>query len=220
MEAIRLTATDALLLVDVQNDFLPGGKLAVPGGDEIIPTLNRYIDLFASQSLPIHATRDWHPANHCSFKTQNGIWPAHCIAGSAGAQFPAALRLPDTADLISKATNPQKDAYSGFDGTDLPDRLKMQGIERLFIGGLATDYCVLNTVKDALSQGFKVLLLQDAIRAVDLRPGDGDRAIEEMARAGARLAQWDEHNIAIKGRSCTAHESPNPSSCPTASTPP
>ena len=176
---------DALIIVDVQNDFLPGGRLAVPSGDEVVAALKQYIAAFQSRGLPIYATRDWHPADHCSFKEQGGIWPPHCIAGSDGAEFPAQLRhAPDTV-VISKATTPGKDAYSGFEGTDLADRLRKQNVRRLFIGGLATDYCVLNTVQDALQQGFTVLLLQDAIRAVNVQPGDGRRAEAEMQRRGA-----------------------------------
>lgn len=185
MSTIRLADQDALVIVDVQNDFLPGGNLAVPGGDEIIPILNRAVALFVRRSLPIYATRDWHPADHCSFSAQGGIWPPHCIAHSRGAEFAAALTLPSSAITVSKATTPEKDAYSGFDGTDLANRLRSQGVERLFIGGLATDYCVLNTVKDALTEGFKVALLIDAIRAVDLNAGDGHAAIREMIRLGA-----------------------------------
>lgn len=189
MNTIELTLEDALLIVDVQHDFLSGGTLAVPDGNEVIPALNRYIALFSEQSLPIFATRDWHPADHCSFKSQGGIWPAHCIAGSAGAQFPSALHLPGNAVIVSKATSAQQDAYSGFEGTDLAAQLRRHGIEQVFIGGLATDYCVLNTAKDALSNGFKVVLLLDAMRAVDLHAGDGQAAIEEMVKCGARPAR-------------------------------
>jgi nicotinamidase/pyrazinamidase len=188
METITLNATDALLLVDVQNDFLPGGKLAVAGGDEVIPVLNRYIALFQGAALPVFATRDWHPADHCSFSARGGIWPAHCIAGSEGAAFPAALQLPACAIVVSKATTPQADAYSGFQETDLAAQLHGLKSERLFIGGLATDYCVLNTVNDALKHGFKAVLLLDAIRAVNLAPDDGKNAIEQMVRCGARIA--------------------------------
>lgn len=184
-DTIQPIPKDALVIVDVQNDFLPEGKLAVRAGDEVVPVLNRYIDLFNRRSLPIYATRDWHPSDHCSFKPQGGIWPPHCIAGSTGARFPAGLNLPYTATIVSKATTPEKDAYSGFEGTDLAAQLKSRGIERLFIGGLATDYCVLNTVIDALSHGFKVMLLLDAIRAVNLQPGDGQAAIDVMTEHGA-----------------------------------
>jgi nicotinamidase/pyrazinamidase len=185
MDTLRPNATDALLIVDVQNDFLPGGTLAVPGGDAVIPVLNSTIALFTRLSLPIFATRDWHPADHCSFRAQGGPWPPHCIAGSSGAAFPAALRLPDSTVVLSKATDPRQDAYSGFEGTALASLLRARGVQRLFVGGLATDYCVLNTVLDGLKQGFRVVLMVDAIRAVELHAGDGYRAIEAMTVAGA-----------------------------------
>ena len=177
---------DALLVVDVQNDFLPGGSLAVSHGDEVVPVLNRYIGIFEAHGLPVYATRDWHPERHCSFHAQGGPWPPHCIAHTRGAEFAATLRLPSAATAISKATSADRDAYSGFEGTDLDPRLRAAGIHRLFIGGLATDYCVLNTVRDARQLGYGVFLLADAIRAVDVEPGDGQRAEAEMARLGAQ----------------------------------
>jgi len=179
-------AGDALLIVDVQNDFLPGGNLPVPRGDEVVPVLNRYIHVFHVKGLPIYATRDWHPPHHCSFQAQGGQWPQHCVAGSAGARFNSELHLPLSAVVISKATTAEADAYSGFQGTDLDGQLCSSGIKRLFIGGLATDYCVLNTVRDALQRGYKVLLLIDAIRAVEVQKGDGMRAVEEMNSLGAK----------------------------------
>jgi nicotinamidase/pyrazinamidase len=179
-------AGDALLIVDVQNDFLPGGNLAVTRGDEVVPVLNRYLQIFAVHRLPIYATRDWHPQQHCSFRAQGGPWPPHCVADTGGAQFAAALQLPSAAVIISKATTVEQDAYSGFQGTDLDGRLRAANIRRLYIGGLATDYCVLNTVRDALGLGYKVLLLGDAIRAVDVQPGDGLRAEAEMTKLGAQ----------------------------------
>ena len=182
----QLQPGDALLIVDVQNDFLPGGSLAVPRGDEVVSVLNRYLRAFETQCLPVYATRDWHPQRHCSFRAQGGPWPPHCMAGTHGAEFAAELRLPTTTMVISKATTPDQDAYSGFQGTDLDQRLHATGIRRLFIGGLATDYCVLNTVRDALRLGYEVSLLADAIRPVDIQPGDGLRAEEEMARLGAQ----------------------------------
>lgn len=177
---------DALLIVDMQNDFLPGGSLAVPRGDEVVPVLNRYLQVFTAQSLPVYATRDWHPERHCSFREQGGPWPPHCVAGTHGAEFVAALRLPPSTVIISKAATPEEDAYSGFQRTDLDLRLRAADIRRLFIGGLATDYCVLNTVRDALRLGYQVFLLVDAIRAVNVHPGDGQRAVEEMIALGAK----------------------------------
>jgi nicotinamidase/pyrazinamidase len=177
---------DALLIVDVQNDFLPGGSLPVTRGDEVVPILNRYLQIFTAQALPVYATRDWHPQLHCSFHEQGGPWPPHCVADTRGAQFAATLQLPSAAVVISKATSVEQDAYSGFEGTNLDSRLRAANITRLFIGGLATDYCVLNTVRDALKLGYEVLLLDDAIRAVDVHPGDGMRAETEMTGLGAQ----------------------------------
>ncbi|HUX90752.1 MAG TPA: isochorismatase family protein [Gallionellaceae bacterium] len=177
---------DALLVTDIQNDFLPGGSLAVQRGDEVVPLLNRYIDLFVARKLPVFATRDWHPEHHCSFREQGGPWPPHCVAGTRGAEFAAALLLPLTAVIISKATTPEQDAYSSFLGTELERKLRDAGVKRLFIGGLTTDYCILNSTRDALRLGYQVFVLADAIRAVDVQPGDGARAVEEMVRQGAQ----------------------------------
>ncbi len=185
-DILSLGPHDALVVVDVQNDFLPGGSLAVPRGDEVVEPLNRYAEAFARAGRPVFATRDWHPADHCSFKAQGGPWPPHCVQGTKGAEFAPALRLPPGTTVISKATRPDKDAYSGFEDTDLDERLKRLGIERLFVGGLATDYCVLNTVKDARRLGYEVYLLTDAIRAVNVNPDDGRRAQEEMLKRGAK----------------------------------
>ena len=138
------------------------------------------------------ATRDWHPADHCSFQAQGGPWPPHCIAGTPGAEFAPGLRLPDGTVVVSKATTPERDAYSGFEGTDLEARLRRLGVKRLFVGGLATDYCVLNTVLDARARDFEVCLLADAIRAVDVHPGDGERAVERMQAADARILHLED----------------------------
>lgn len=184
-EDLTLKKGDALVIVDVQNDFLPGGSLAVQGGEKIIAPLNRYIEAAQAKGLPIFATRDWHPPSHCSFKEQGGIWPPHCVANSEGAQFSSELNSPRSTPVISKGTELEKDAYSGFEGTDLDERLRSAGISRVLIGGLATDYCVLNTVKDAIKQGYDVLLLQDAIEAVNVQPKDGEKAIDEMTSLGA-----------------------------------
>lgn len=177
---------DVLLIVDVQNDFLPGGSLAVKGGDEVVPVLNGYIGAFVAHGLPVYATRDWHPKAHCSFREQGGPWPPHCVADTDGAAFAATLRLPPNTTVISKASSPDEDAYSSFQNTDLDQRLHAAGIRRLFVGGLATDYCVLNTVRDAIGLGFEVMLLTDAMRAVEVQPGDGKQAVAEMVGLGAQ----------------------------------
>ncbi|HTX24023.1 MAG TPA: nicotinamidase [Steroidobacteraceae bacterium] len=182
---------DALIIVDVQNDFLPGGALSVSTGDEIIASLNHCIAAFERRRLPIFATRDWHPPDHCSFRQQGGPWPPHCIAGTEGAQFAARLQLPPDARVVSKATRPEADAYSGFQGTDLAEQLQRLDCRRAFIGGLATDYCVRATALDALAAGFEAVVLTDAVRAVEVRPGDGARALAEMAARGARMLPTD-----------------------------
>lgn len=184
-----LHAGDALLIVDVQRDFLPGGALPVPEGDAVIPVLNRCIKDFVFRGLPVFATRDWHPLHHCSFRSQGGAWPEHCVAGTPGAQIAEGLKLPAGAEVLSKATTPETEAYSGFQGTDLLSRLRASGCGRVFVGGLATDYCVKRTVLDALSNDLAVIALEDAIRAVDVQPGDGARALAEMIAHGAVVAK-------------------------------
>jgi nicotinamidase/pyrazinamidase len=187
VNAYRPRAGDALVLVDVQNDFLPGGALAVPRGNEVIEPLNRGIGEFARHRLPIFATRDWHPGNHCSFRAQGGPWPPHCIAGSRGAEFAGGLQLLPDVRIISKGTRVDADAYSGFQDTDLAQQLRDLGCTRLVIGGLATDYCVRATALDALAAGFEVVVLADATRAVDVRRGDGERALQEIGARGAQV---------------------------------
>lgn len=184
MTAISLQPGDALLVVDMQNDFV-SGSLAVPGAGAIVPTLNRYIAAFVRQALPVFATRDWHPPDHCSFRERGGTWPTHCVAGTEGARFVPDLALPADAIVVSKATAVDREAYSTFSGTDLDRQLRARGIGRIFIGGLATDYCVVETVRDARKLGYAVCVLGDAIRAVNVRPGDGASAEEAMRRAGA-----------------------------------
>ena len=183
--SVHIDPGDALLAVDVHRDFLAGGSLTVPNGDAIVPILNRYIELAQRAKLPIFASRDWHPRNHCSFRQRGGPWPDHCVAGTAGAAFAAELQLPAETTVISKATRPDADSYSAFHDTALASLLRERGVKRLLVGGLATDYCVLNTVRDALNEGFGVLLLTDAIRAVDAGSGDGQRAEAKMREAGA-----------------------------------
>ncbi len=179
---------DALLIVDPQVDFCPGGTLAVPGGDAIFPAVNR-----ASRILPLTvASRDWHPADHCSFQARGGPWPVHCQAGTAGAEFHPALDRSHVAHVFSKGTDPDREAYSAFDGTGLADWLRERRVGRLAVGGLATDYCVRASVLDALREGFRVVVLEDGIGAVDVQPGDGERALAEMRQAGADVRRSDE----------------------------
>jgi nicotinamidase/pyrazinamidase len=186
-----LSANDALLLADVQNDFLPGGTLGISGGDAIIPVLLRYLRLFHLQGLPIYLTRDWHPPDHCSFRGQGGPWPVHCVAGSPGSLPPATFDVPASAVIIYKAIDRDQDAYSAFQDTALNRHLRAMRVRRLFIGGLATDYCVLNTVKDARALGYDVCLLLDGVTAVNLQPEDGRRAEREMISLGAIPVQWE-----------------------------
>lgn len=182
---MRLTDRDALIVVDVQKDFCPGGALAVPDGDKVVPVLNRYIEKFRINKLPVFATRDWHTLRHCSFKESGGIWPAHCVQKTEGAEFHPELRITEDIRIISKASRVNQDAYSGFQGTKLKDLLKRKKVKRIFVGGLATDYCVKNTVLDSLQAGFTTFLLLDAIKGVDVNPGDSEKAIDEMLTTGA-----------------------------------
>jgi nicotinamidase/pyrazinamidase len=184
----RIGKTDAIIVVDVQNDFCPGGALPVPEGDQVIPALNDYIKIFKKANTRIFATRDWHPPNHISFKAQGGPWPPHCIQDTEGAKFHPDLKLPRGTTIISKATDPRKEAYSGFDGTELANTLRKAGVTRVFVGGLATDYCVKNTVLDARELDFKAVLLLDAIRGINTEPDDVARAIAKMASRGAEQA--------------------------------
>ena len=183
---------DALIIVDMQNDFCPGGALAVTEGDQVVTVLNRYIEKFTRAGLPIFATRDWHPQRTSHFNTDGGPWPPHCIQGTEGGKFHARLALGPQVTIVSKGMSPDADSYSGFqavssDGVQLGDLLRARGVERIFVGGLATDYCVKHTVLDGLRQGFKAVLLKDAIRGVNLKPDDSKEAIDEMLRAGAEM---------------------------------
>ena len=182
---------DALLIVDVQNDFLPGGAQAVSRGEEIIPVLNQYIEHFTRDHLPVFASRDWHPEDHCSFHELGGPWPRHCVINHTGAAFPISLHLPAGVVVISKGSDPSHEAYSAFSGTDLEEKLHAAGVRRLYIGGLTTDYCVLHTVRDALQRGFGAFLLRDATRAANLDKDDGTNAEAEMFDLGAVAFELD-----------------------------
>ncbi len=186
-----MAGKDALLIIDVQNDFCPGGALAVVGWDKVVPVLNHCIERFKAAHLPVFATRDWHPEKTSHFKTSGGPWPPHCIQGTKGAEFHPDLKLPDDATVVSAGIGADEDGYSGFEGEDaagvkLADLLRNRGVERIFVGGLATDYCVKFTVLDALKEGFKAVLIEAAMRGVNLQPGDSERAMAEMLRAGAK----------------------------------
>lgn len=183
---MKVKSDDALLIVDLQRDFCPGGALPVAGGDTIVAGVNGVMPKFAHTVL----TRDWHPATHCSFSPAptytDGSWPAHCVEGSPGAMFHPDLHVPAGAWIVSKATDPNREAYSGFQGTDLGRRLSERHICRLFVCGLATDYCVKATAIDGLERGFEVLLIEDLCRAVDVPSGSGAAAIEEMRHEGVQ----------------------------------
>jgi len=176
----------ALIVVDVQNDFCPGGSLAVAHGDKVVEPLNQQIDEFLERGAPVYKSRDWHPPTTKHFEAYGGTWPVHCVQNTKGAEFHPALRDDPRITVVSKGLG-DTDCYSAFDETDLASQLREQGVEEVVVGGLATDYCVKNTVLDALKHGFKVKALKNATRAVDLQPGDGDRAIEEMRAAGAEI---------------------------------
>ena len=184
--SVSIDRLSALIVVDVQNDFCPGGSLAVRDGDQMIFCLNQYIAHFLAAKAPIFATRDWHPRSHVSFKEKGGPWPLHCVQGTKGADFHPRLKLPYGTFVISKGFLLDQDAYSGFQGTDLEARLKEKGIKRTFVGGLATDYCVKETVLHSLKSGFETYLLADAVCGIDVKAGDSEEAVREMVRAGAK----------------------------------
>ncbi len=188
----NISSSDALLITDIQKDFLPGGSLPVEGGNEIIPVLNAYAKRFVDADAHIFASRDWHPPNHVSFKAQGGPWPPHCVQETDGAKFSPDLKLPKNTTVISKATNPEHEAYSVFEGTSFAHELKMCEVKRLFIGGLATDYCVVSTALDACKLGYETVVLMDATLGINADPGDVDRAVETMVKAGVQQATNDD----------------------------
>jgi nicotinamidase/pyrazinamidase len=183
MLSTSLGPRDALIVCDVQNDFLPGGSLAIPGGDAVVPSLNEYIRKALAGRAHVFAARDWHPQHHCSFRERGGPWPAHCVRGTPGAGLAAELRLPKEAVIVSKGSDLDRDAYSAFAGTKLETALRALDVQRVLVGGLATDYCVLETVRDARAKGFAVLLLVDASRG--LYPARSRAARDEMLALGA-----------------------------------
>ncbi len=182
----------ALLIVDVQNDFCPGGALPVARGHEVVEPLNAVAARFAAAGRPVIASRDWHPPRTRHFKEYGGQWPPHCVQGTPGAEFHPNLKLPAGTIIVSKGMAEHEDAYSAFEARDeagrpLADLLRALGVQRLYVGGLATDYCVKASVLDARRHGFEVIVLEDAVRAVELQPGDEERALAEMRAAGARI---------------------------------
>jgi nicotinamidase/pyrazinamidase len=190
----NLDANAALLLVDVQNDFCPGGALPVPDGDQVVPVLNRLIDRFAGEGRPIYASRDWHPPDTRHFKAFGGRWPSHCVADSAGAQFHPGLQLPASTTVISKGEDRNDDGYSAFEGVTHEGRtlaadLRARGIRTLYVGGLATDYCVRASVLDARRAGLDVIVVTDGVAGIE--EGDVARALDEMRAAGAELVTSD-----------------------------
>lgn len=189
---MKLGESDALIIVDVQNDFCPGGSLAVNGGDEVATTMSGLATHFRINGARVFATQDWHPENHSSFKDQGGPWPPHCVQGSGGADFHENLQLPIGTSIVRKGANPEVDAYSGFLDSNLEEQLRRTEIKRLFVGGLATDYCVLNTVMDARGLEFEVFLIEDAIAAVNVEPEDGANAVQKMKDTGAETTTVDD----------------------------
>ena len=189
----------ALLVIDVQNDFCPGGALAVAEGDQVVAPLNKLIEEFLERGEPVFKSRDWHPAQTKHFAAYGGTWPVHCVQNTRGAEF-----HPDLIDdihirTISKGLG-DTDCYSAFDETDLALQLRRLGVEEVWVGGLATDYCVKSTVLDALKEGFEVKAVENAMRAVEVNPGDGERAIAEMKQAGAEIVNSHEREAAAGRR--------------------
>ena len=187
----------AVLVVDVQRDFCPGGALAVPDGDRVVPVLNQVLRAAHARGLTVYATRDWHPPDSRHFLAGGGPWPAHCVASSPGAHFHSDLGLPEGVVVVNKGTTANSDGYSAFEGclengTSLSDDLRRRGITHLVTGGLATDYCIRHSVLDGRQKGWHVTVVTDAIAAVDLTPGDGERALAEMQAAGAELSRSTE----------------------------
>ena len=187
----------ALLIVDVQIDFCPGGALPVAGGDRVVEQLNRAAQLFTAAGLPVLVSRDWHPPASGHFSGYGGLWPPHCVQGTHGADFHPDLYLPPGTLIISKGSDPGSDGYSAFEGRGengetLMEILELLGVEHLYIGGLASDYCIRSTALDAILEGLAVTVLSDAIAGADISPGDSLRALEEMDRAGVEFCAVDD----------------------------
>lgn len=191
MSEVSIGSGDALVVVDLQVDFCPGGALGVPDGDKIVPLVNRLLHVSGWFRV---ATRDWHPSDHISFRDQGGPWPPHCVANSPGSAFHPDLAQNKIELIVSKAES-DKEAYSGFDGTALAETLREKEVRRIFVCGLATDYCVRATALDGRKEGFEVVVLEDAVRAVNIEPGDGERAVDEMKKAGCVFLDSEEISV-------------------------
>jgi nicotinamidase-related amidase len=188
---------DLLIVVDVQNDFLPGGALGVKEGDKVIGPVNRAVKLFLKKNLPVFYSRDWHPIDHCSFQPNGGPWPPHCVQDTKGAAFAAKLIMPANPSIFSKGISAKAEEYSAYHAADGKGRqvhqvMSQLGVKIAFIGGLATDYCVLNTALDLLKDGFKVVVLTDTCRAVNVAPDDGEKALVKMIAEGAKIMKTKE----------------------------
>jgi nicotinamidase/pyrazinamidase len=204
----------ALLVVDVQSDFCPGGALPVPNGDQVVSVLNKYIQLFVNKGWPVFASRDWHPEDSRHFQERGGIWPVHCVQGSQGARFHPQLRLPKECVVVSKGTTPTDDGYSAMQGVTLKgirfkDLLHELGVERLYMGGLATDYCVKQSALEALDAGLRVTVLTDAVQGVEVKAGDTERAMTDMVRAGADLGNFESVGASLAANPSSAGNSLN-----------
>jgi nicotinamidase/pyrazinamidase len=187
---VEFAAGDALLLVDLQNDFCPGGSLGVVDGDQVIPVLNAWAAGAHAAHVPIFVTRDWHPPHTTHFHESGGRWPPHCVMQTHGSEFHPDVRLPADVRIVSKGMGETEDAYSAFQARDdtgalLEELLQREGTRRVYIGGLATDYCVRDSALDALAKGYRVTVILEGVRAVNLQPDDGARALKEMTDAGA-----------------------------------
>ncbi len=197
----------ALIVVDVQRDFCPGGALAVADGDKIIPAVNELVRAFERASLPVFFTRDWHPRNHISFKAYGGVWPPHCVQNTPGASFHPLLEVPSGAEVIDKGTLRTDDTYSNFQGTDLAQRLRSLQVERIYVVGLATDYCVKNTAIDGVREGFETYVITDCVKGVNLRRTDSATALRTMVSRGARKIRSDRLLKSLSGRAAAASSS-------------
>jgi nicotinamidase/pyrazinamidase len=190
----------ALVVVDIQRDFCPGGALPVDDGDKIIPAVNELITAFQKAGLPVFFTRDWHPKNHVSFKAYGGVWPPHCIRNTPGARFHPSLAVPMDAEVIDKGTLQAEDAYSGFQGTDLARELRDLHVKQIYVAGLATDYCVKNTVVDGAAEGFDTYVVIDCVKGVNLKPTDSAAALRTMLSRGAEQTTSDRLLKSLSGQ--------------------